>query len=57
VTSLFTAWTRSRVALIKKGDRVRFRGIKKNWYQGRCSVALTGDSVVEFPEQEAWFEG
>lgn len=57
MTSLFTAWTRSRVALIKKGDRVRFRGIKKNWYQGRCSVALTGDSVVEFPEQEAWFEG
>jgi ssDNA-binding replication factor A large subunit len=53
----FTAWTRSRVPLVDEGERVRFRGVQKSWYQGRCSVALTGDSLVEFPEREAWFQG
>jgi hypothetical protein len=53
----FTAWTRSKVALVEEGERVRFRGVKKSWYQGRCSVALTGDSLVEFPEREAWYRG
>jgi ssDNA-binding replication factor A large subunit len=56
-TVKFTAWTKSRVPLVEEGERVRFRGVKKSWYQGRCSVALTGDSLVEFPEQDPWFEG
>jgi len=56
-TTKFTAWTRSKVPLVEEGERVRFRGVKKSWYQGRCSVALTGDSLVEFPEQEPWFQG
>jgi hypothetical protein len=56
-TTKFTAWTRSKVPLVEEGERVRFRGAKKSWYQGRCSVALTGDSMVEFPEQDAWYLG
>jgi hypothetical protein len=56
-TVKFTSWVRSRVPLVEEGERVQFRGVKKSWYQGRCSVALTGDSLVEFPEREPWFEG
>jgi ssDNA-binding replication factor A large subunit len=46
----FTAWKRSRVSMVDEGEQVRFRGVQKSWYQGRCSVALTGDSLVEFPD-------
>ena len=53
----FTSWTRSRVPLVEEGERVRLRGVKKSWYQGRCSVALTGDTLVEFPEREPWYRG
>jgi len=53
----FTSWTESRAPLVEEGERVRFRGVKKNWYEGQCSVALTGDSLVEFPDQEPWFQG
>jgi hypothetical protein len=51
----FTTWTKSRCCAVREGDRVRFRAAATNWYQGWCSLALTGDSRVEFPNQEAWW--
>lgn len=42
----WTAWKRSQVREVREGETVRFRAIAKNWYQGQCSVALTGDSMV-----------
>jgi hypothetical protein len=52
----FTAWKRSAAPIVEEGERVRFRAVQKNWYRGRCSVALTSDSLVEFPERKHWFE-
>jgi len=43
----FTIWTASDVGTVREGERVRFRSVAKNWYQGRVSVALTGWSCVE----------
>jgi hypothetical protein len=51
----FTTWTKSRCQSVAEGEQVRFRAAVKNWYQGRCSLALTGDSRVEFPERGAWW--
>lgn len=42
----WTSWKRSRVPRVSEGERVRFRAVAKNWYDGRCSIALTGDSHV-----------
>jgi hypothetical protein len=44
----FTSWKRSRAPKVEVGDEVRMRDVAKNWYQGRVSVALTGDSRVVF---------
>ncbi|WP_255197768.1 DNA-binding protein [Halorarius litoreus] len=44
----FTSWTKSRVPTVEVGDEVRMRAVAKNWYQGRVSVALTGDSRIVF---------
>jgi hypothetical protein len=49
----FTSWTKSRCCAVQDGEQVRFRAAARNWYQGRCSLALTGESRVEFPEREA----
>jgi hypothetical protein len=46
----FTSWVKSRAPLVEEGDEVVLRAVAKNWYQGRCSVALTGRSRVEFSE-------
>jgi hypothetical protein len=45
----WTAWKRSEVTPVREGEQVRFRAAAKNWYQGRCSIALTGDSRVVRP--------
>jgi hypothetical protein len=48
----FTSWTKSRQKGVREGDRVQIKHAKKNWYQGRCSIALTSDSRIVFPERE-----
>lgn len=48
----FTSWRRSEPRIVEEGERVRLRCVQKNWYQGRCSVAVTGWSRIEFPEQK-----
>ena len=52
----FTIWKASRKTVVSEGETVRFRAVKKNWYQGRCSIAITGWSRVEFPERGRWWE-
>ncbi len=52
----FTIWRKSRQTKVREGERVRFRGAKKNWYQGRCSIALTYHSRIHFPEREPWWK-
>jgi hypothetical protein len=52
----FTIWRKSRQTMVREGQRVRFRAAKKNWYQGRCSIALTYHSRIEFPEREPWWK-
>ncbi|MFD1588132.1 DNA-binding protein [Halorientalis brevis] len=48
----WTSWAASRMPIVEEGDTVLLRNVAKNWYQGRCSVALTGDSHIAFPEDE-----
>ncbi|WP_336361561.1 DNA-binding protein [Haladaptatus sp. ZSTT2] len=52
----FTVWKKSNQAMVKEGERVRFRAAEKNWYEGRCSIALTWWSNTEFPDRGAWWE-
>jgi hypothetical protein len=52
----FTVWEKSGKTVVRKGQTVRFRAVKKNWYQGRCSLAITGWSRIEFPERGRWWE-
>jgi hypothetical protein len=52
----FTIWTRSNQPVVREGQTVRFRAAAKNWYEGRCSIALTGWSRVEFPECGRWWD-
>jgi len=52
----FTIWEASRKTVVSEGETVRFRAVKKNWYQGRCSIAITGWSRIEFPERGRWWE-
>lgn len=51
-----TAWERSDVRGVEAGDRVRLCHAAVNWYRGRWSLALTGDSRAEFPERDAWLD-
>ncbi|QCC51399.1 DNA-binding protein [Halapricum salinum] len=48
----FTSWRKSGQPLVREGERVRLRAVAKNWYEGRCSVALTGKTLVSFPGQD-----
>jgi hypothetical protein len=48
----FTVWEKSDQKGVREGDRVQFKHTKKNWYQGRCSIALTYDSRIVFPERD-----
>ncbi|USZ71440.1 DNA-binding protein [Natronosalvus halobius] len=52
----FTIWAKSRQTMVREGERVRFRTAAKNWYNGRCSIALTRWSEIVFPERESWWE-
>jgi ssDNA-binding replication factor A large subunit len=52
----FTIWEASRKTVVSEGETVRFRAVKKNWYQGRCSIAITGWSRIEFPGRGRWWE-
>ena len=50
----FTSWKASNAPLVREGEQVTFRSVAKNWYEGRCSVALTGWSDVLFDERSQW---
>ncbi|WP_157969260.1 DNA-binding protein [Haloplanus rubicundus] len=52
----FTSWRRSEQPTVREGERVRFRGVAKNWYRGRCSVALTSTSRIVFPDRGRWWD-
>jgi len=52
----FTIWEKSGKTVVREGQTVRFRAVKKNWYQGRCSLAITGWSRIEFPDRGRWWE-
>ncbi len=52
----FTCWEKSQQTVVQEGKTVRFRGAAKNWYEGRCSIALTGWSDIHFPERGRWWE-
>jgi len=52
----FTCWERSNQTVVREGQTVRFRAAAKNWYEGRCSIALTGWSDIHFPERGRWWE-
>jgi ssDNA-binding replication factor A large subunit len=51
----FTAWISSNCRSVEEGEYVRIRAAARNWYQGRCSIALTGESRVRFPNREPWW--
>jgi hypothetical protein len=53
----WTSWKASKPAFVQEGERVRMRALKKNWHQGRCSLAVTYDSMIVFPERDdRWWE-
>ena len=52
----FTCWEKSNQTVVREGQKVRFRAAAKNWYEGRCSIALTGWSDIHFPERGRWWE-
>jgi len=35
---------------------VRIHEAATNWYEGRISVAVTGWSIIHFPERGRWWE-
>lgn len=49
-TIKFTVWVKSRKRPVAEGDQVVLRGAQKNWYQDRCSVAVTGSTLVTSQE-------
>ncbi|GAA0280232.1 DNA-binding protein [Halobacterium noricense] len=52
----FTCWEKSGQTMVREGQTVRFRAAAKNWYEGRCSIALTGWSDIHFPKRGRWWE-
>ncbi|MFB6140858.1 MAG: DNA-binding protein, partial [Halosimplex sp.] len=53
----FTSWVKSDPRIVREGEKVRMRALKKNWHQGRCSLAVTYDSMIVFPERDdRWWE-
>jgi len=51
-TGKIKSWKASKPAFVQEGGRVRMRGLKKNWYQWRCSLAVTYDSMTVFPVRD-----
>jgi hypothetical protein len=53
----FTSWAKSKQKCMREGDQVKIKYAKKNWYQGRCSLALTYGSLIIFPDRnDRWWE-
>jgi Skp family chaperone for outer membrane proteins len=53
----FTSWVKSEPRIVREGEKVRMRALKKNWHQGRCSLAVTYDSMIIFPDRDdRWWE-
>lgn len=52
----FTVWTKSKQPTVDEGQRVRFRAAAKNWYNGRCSIALTRWSEIVVPDRSQWWD-
>jgi Skp family chaperone for outer membrane proteins len=53
----FTSWVKSEPRIVREGEKVRMRALKKNWHQGRCSLAITYDSMIIFPDRDdRWWE-
>jgi hypothetical protein len=48
----FTSWSKSDQKWVREGDQVQIKYAKKNWYRGRCSIALTYVSRIAFPEHD-----
>jgi hypothetical protein len=46
-----TVWQKSRQPLIDEGERVRIRAAATSWYQGRVSLAVTGDTRIIFTDR------
>ncbi|WP_114578502.1 SOSS complex subunit B family protein [Saliphagus sp. LR7] len=53
----FTVWKNSYQTKVSEGDTVRFKNVKKNWYNETCNLAVTGWSRIEFPERGRWWTG
>ena len=51
-----TIWKASEAPWIAEGERVRIHGAARNWYEGRVSLAVTGWSIINFPERGRWWE-
>jgi hypothetical protein len=51
-----TVWKQSRQPWMENGERVRIHGAERNWYEGRASLAVTGWSIIHFPERGRWWE-
>ena len=50
-----TIWKNSYQPPVKVGQTVRIRNAAKNWHEGRCNLAVTGWSRLEFPERGRWW--
>lgn len=51
-----TVWSKSDQPMVAEGQRVRIRSAAKNQHRGRCSIALTSESTIVFPERGRWWE-
>ena len=47
----FTSWVKSEPSIVREGETVRLYGVRKNWYEGRCSVAVTYWSRMEVTDR------
>jgi ssDNA-binding replication factor A large subunit len=51
-----TSWKASDAPWIEEGERVCIHGAARNWYNGRVSLAVTGWTILHFPERGRWWE-
>jgi ssDNA-binding replication factor A large subunit len=51
-----TVWKASDAPWIEEGEKLRIHEAATNWYEGRISVAVTGWSIIHFPERGRWWE-
>jgi hypothetical protein len=48
----FTRWVKSDPLMVREGEKVRMRAVKKNRHQGRCCLAVTYDSMILFSDRD-----